>query len=105
MIALQCQCCKIIKTFADNEAAFQAGWDAPPHFSMHICCDLCPAVCVVLGAGHEKAHAHWAQHGRPEKFGPLCVTDKDFGETTEKDLKDQESAVRELFANILKESK
>lgn len=75
---LKCQCCGIEKEFSDGEEAFQAGWDAPPHFYGYVCCDICPAVCIVLNAGHTKAHAHWEKHGRPEKFGTLCLTDKDF---------------------------
>lgn len=65
---LKCQCCEFEQEFADGEAAFQAGWDAPPHFSQYICCDLCPAVCIVLGAPHAKAHARWAKNGRPKQF-------------------------------------
>ncbi len=75
---LRCQCCGIEREFKDGEEAFQAGWDAPPHFSTHICCDICPAVCLVLNAGHTKAHAYWEKHGRPKEFNALCLTDRDF---------------------------
>lgn len=77
---LKCQCCGHEAEFADGEAAFDAGWDAPPHFNQHVCCNLCPAVCVVMGAGHTKAHAHWAKEGRPDDFTlGTCATDEHFG--------------------------
>lgn len=77
---LKCQCCGIEAEFADGEAAFEAGWDAPPHFTGYVCCNLCPAVAIILNMGHTKAHAHWAEHGRPDDFGADCVTDKRWGE-------------------------
>jgi len=78
---LMCQCCGIEKEFADDEEAFQQGWDAPPHFSGYVCCDLCPAVCVVLGASHRLAHADWEKHGRPDRFSVVrCGTDETFGD-------------------------
>lgn len=78
---LKCQCCGIEQEFADSEAAFQAGWDAPPHFSTHIVCNLCPAICIVLGASHAKAHALWEKEGRPEEFSCVkCGDDASFGD-------------------------
>ncbi len=74
----KCQCCGFEQDFLDGEAAFEAGWDAPPHFTGYICCNLCPAVCVVLNAGHKRAHAYWAEHGRPVEFDLHCVTDDQF---------------------------
>ncbi len=67
---LKCQCCGFEQEFADGEAAFEAGWDAPPHFTMVICCNLCPASFIVLGevARHHVAHEHWKIHGRPKEF-------------------------------------
>ena len=60
------------------EEAFHAGWDAPPLFS-YVACSICPGVCVVMGAGHTKAHALWAQEGRPAEFTlEKCATDDDF---------------------------
>lgn len=79
MPLLKCQCCGHEATLG-LEKAFQEGWDAPPHFS-HVCCPLCPAVCVVMGAGHKKAHAHWQTHGRPIEFSmATCATDEHFGD-------------------------
>jgi hypothetical protein len=76
---LRCQCCGIERQFSDEEDAFKAGWDAPPHFTGYICCDLCPAVCIVLGQPHTKAHALWAKEGRPTQFSVAkCGTDHDF---------------------------
>ena len=75
---LKCQCCGFEADFTDGEAAFQAGWDALPHFTTHVCCDLCPAVCVVLGLSHEIAHERWAREGRPKEFTVAeCGTDSD----------------------------
>ncbi len=67
---LKCQCCGFEAEFADGEAAFQAGWDAPPYFSGVICCHLCPASFIVLGETHRhaKAHEQWKTQGRPEEF-------------------------------------
>jgi hypothetical protein len=65
---LKCDCCHIEREFDDLEAAFWAGWDAPPHFTGYICCDLCPAVCIVMGVSHAIAHARWAENGRPSEF-------------------------------------
>lgn len=80
MITLKCQCCGYEQAFADLEKAFQAGWDAPPHFTGYVCCNLCPAVCIVLGLAHNKAHAHWLTHGRPDDFNRLCLPDRDWRE-------------------------
>ena len=67
---LKCQCCGFEATFQDGEAAFVAGWDAPPHFTGYVCCDLCPGSFVVLGITHRHAaaHEHWKQVGRPAEF-------------------------------------
>lgn len=76
---LKCDCCGFEQEFTDGEAAFEAGWDAPPHFTGFVCCHLCPAVCVVLGMPHNKAHALWKHEGRPEEWTiAKCGTDKDF---------------------------
>lgn len=68
MITLKCQCCGFEQNFDDDEAAFDAGWDAPPHFSQYISCNLCPAICIIMGESHAKAHALWAVEGRPPEF-------------------------------------
>lgn len=70
-----CQCCGISKEFADGEEAFDAGWDCPPHFTGYISCDLCPAAGIVLHIPHAKAHAYWAEHGRPAEFNKFCALD------------------------------
>lgn len=76
---LQCQCCGVEREFLDGNEAFRAGWDAPPFFTTHICCDLCPAVCVVLGASHRMAHTLWDKEGRPAEFTVgKCGTDEHF---------------------------
>jgi hypothetical protein len=75
---LKCQCCGFEAKFTDGEAAFEAGWDAPPHFTGYVCCNLCPAVCVVLRLPHEAAHAMWAREGRPVEFSVAkCGCDDD----------------------------
>lgn len=67
---LTCQCCGHSATFADGEAAFSAGWDAPPRFTGYVACDLCPGSFVVLGwtALHAAAHERWTREGRPASF-------------------------------------
>lgn len=84
---LRCQCCGFQQSFADSEAAFHAGWDAPPHFSGYICCNLCPATCIVLGHTHTFAHARWARDGRPETFGPDDRSDQTLHEDWDVQLK------------------
>jgi len=46
---LKCQCCGFEQQFDSQEAAFQAGWDAPPHFTGYVACNLCPGACLVMG--------------------------------------------------------
>lgn len=80
-IKLTCQCCGFEREFADLEKAFEAGWDAPPHFTGYVACNLCPAVCIVAGLGHAKAHALWKLDGRPAEFSlTTCATDREFGD-------------------------
>ena len=75
---LKCQCCGIEKEFDSAEAAFTAGWDSPPRFN-YTTCDLCPGVCVVLGAGHTHAHALWEKEGRPAEFSVAkCAADDEW---------------------------
>jgi hypothetical protein len=75
---LKCQCCGFEQEFADGEAAFDAGWDALPHFTGYVTCHLCPAVCIVLGEPHGAAHALWARTGRPDEFSVAkCGCDDD----------------------------
>jgi hypothetical protein len=79
----KCDCCGFEQDFPDGEAAFHAGWDAPPYFTGYISCNICPAVCspVFKLATHDKAHAYWAEHGRPAEFNYLCVPDDKWGES------------------------
>lgn len=72
----KCQCCGFEQEFKDGEDAFHAGWDAPPHFSGYIGCNICPGVCIVLGLSHDMAHQDWKENGRPEIFNERCVADK-----------------------------
>ena len=65
MMTLKCQCCNHEQQFENAEEAFQAGWDAPPHFAL-VCCDLCPASHLVLGISHEEVHERWRREGRPQ---------------------------------------
>ena len=76
---LKCQCCGFEQDFDSLETAFQAGWDAPPHFTGYVTCDLCPAVCIVAGLSHEKAHEHWQKYGRPTEFNlGTCAPDAEW---------------------------
>lgn len=67
---LKCQCCGFEQEFADGEGPFVLGWDAPPHFTGYVCCNLCPGSWVVLGETHLHAAAHekWAIEGRPAEW-------------------------------------
>ena len=67
---LTCQCCGFSQEFKDAEEAFKIGWDAPPHFTGYVCCNLCPGSFVVLGLTyrHTKVHEIWKAHGRPKEF-------------------------------------
>lgn len=69
---LKCQCCGFEQEFKDGEEAFIAGWDAPPHFTGYVCCNLCPGAYVVLGRTHlhKPIHERWASEGRPKEFTP-----------------------------------
>lgn len=69
-MTLKCQCCDFVREFVDGEEAFEAGWDAPPHFTGVVCCNLCPASFVVLGLveKHAPAHEKWKISGRPKEF-------------------------------------
>jgi len=76
MITLTCECCNISEDFIDLEKAFDKGWDAPPHFTGYICCDLCPAAFIMLGQKwkHIPIHKKWEKEGRPLEFSQeTCV--------------------------------
>lgn len=99
---IKCVCCGVERDFEDGEAAFQAGWDAPPHFS-HTSCDLCPGVCAIGMDTHHKAHAHWKEHGRPATFEvDTCAGDSIFGDTV-KVMENEAAMVR--LREILEKAK
>ncbi len=86
---LACQCCGFEREFEDGEEAFQAGWDAPPYFTVYVGCDLCPMTCLLGERSHAKAHALWAKEGRPKTFTVAkCADDERFGgpELTEQEM-------------------
>jgi hypothetical protein len=66
-IALKCQCYGIEDSMGAEEA-FEAGWDAPPHFTQVMCCPLCPSVAVLGLIDHSAAHERWEKEGRPATF-------------------------------------
>lgn len=57
--------------FDDGEAAFRAGWDAPPYFSQYVACSICSGSFIVLNIRemHDQAHDRWQRDGRPASFG------------------------------------
>jgi len=69
-----CLCCGHTQTFESADAAFQAGWDVAPRFTVQPLCNLCPSAPVVLrgleGARtrHAEMHAAWQRDGRPKDF-------------------------------------
>ena len=75
MPSYTCLCCEHTETFESADAAFQAGWDVAPHFTMQPLCNLCPAAPVVLfgldvaRARHASRHDAWRRDGRPREFG------------------------------------
>ena len=74
MPAYTCLCCGYTETFESADAAFQAGWDVAPHFTVQPLCNLCPSSPVVLEGlerareRHAKLHAAWQRDGRPKEF-------------------------------------
>lgn len=67
MIKFKCICCDVEKEFADGRAAFDAGWDVPPYFTLQPLCDLCPASAVVIHGLEAARQRHKASHERWEK--------------------------------------
>jgi hypothetical protein len=69
-----CLCCEHTETFESADAAFAAGWDVAPHFTLQPVCNLClSAPILILGLDgarrrHAAAHARWQRDGRPRKF-------------------------------------
>jgi hypothetical protein len=120
MVRLKCNCCGFEQEFEDNEAAYRAGWDAPPHFTGYVACHICPAVCVIALSGdpnfknttHIHAHDHWKEHGRPEEFNQHCLPDDQWGknetqfkETVEVAEKKANELVNEIFGDDKSKSK
>lgn len=74
MEKFKCLCCDFETEFESAEAAYKAGWDVPPYFTIHPLCDLCPASEVVISGlaiareKHREAHERWAKDGRPKEF-------------------------------------
>jgi hypothetical protein len=78
MITLVCLCCGISREFDNSQAAFEAGWDDPEHFTLNPFCDLCPTSLYLLGISHQAAHERWAAQGRPANFTPgTCGTEQE----------------------------
>lgn len=80
-ILFRCQCCGFRKLFANADEAYHEGWDTPPYFTGYVCCNLCPAVCIVMHQKykHDEAHDRWAKNGRPDKFEPAtCGPDNGY---------------------------
>lgn len=77
----KCDCCGHTADFPDGEAAFQAGWDAPPHFTGYVACNLCPASNLFREGGwgrHAAIHEQWEKDGRPEEFSQeTCMPPED----------------------------
>ena len=84
MIKLTCQCCKFEQEFTNSEDAFRKGWDAPPHFTGYVSCNLCP-ISFLWGTDHSSIHKEWNKNGRPEEFSEeTCTVPKErTGLTTE----------------------
>ena len=74
MPTYSCLCCRYTQTFDSPDAAFHAGWDVAPRFTVQPLCNLCPSAPFVLlgleGARrrHAELHATWQRNGRPEDF-------------------------------------
>ena len=78
-----CLCCGHSETFESTEAAHHASWDVAPYFTLQPLCDLCmSAPILILGLEgarkqHAATHAHWKQHGRPERSDEKAVVKSD----------------------------
>jgi hypothetical protein len=74
MAMYTCLCCGYTEMFESADAAFQAGWDVAPYFTLQPLCNLCPAAPVALygldraRARHAEFHATWQRDGRPKEF-------------------------------------
>lgn len=77
----KCDCCGHTADMKDGEEAFEKGWDAPPHFTGYVTCNLCPASTQFMEGGwarHAPIHEEWAKNGRPEEFSvETCISPED----------------------------
>lgn len=83
---VKCECCGFEEEFASAEEAFHEGWDVPPYVvtTGRVVCTLCPSTVFVLpDQSHTKAHAYWAEHGRPKGFNSRCLPDLQWDWTQE----------------------
>ena len=100
---LKCDCCSFEQEFKDGEEAFQAGWDAPPHFTGYIACNLCPAVCIVLNLPHTKAHSYFSKCERPAEFNQFCLPDKEWAKGEEafnQTIKEAKKSTEDLIDSL-----
>jgi hypothetical protein len=78
---LKCDCCGIEREFTDGDEAFAEGWDAPPHLTGYVTCDLCPASTQFMEGGwahHAPIHEQWERDGRPSEFSQdTCILPED----------------------------
>ncbi len=104
MSSYTCLCCGHTEVFDSADAAYQAGWDVAPHFTVQPLCGLCPSSPVVLQgldgarARHAEAHATWQRDGRPKDFdvtAELAVDGATHAEVEEQ--KAQIDAIKKLF--------
>ena len=73
-VTYTCLCCGHTETFAAPTAAYEAGWDIAPFFTLQPLCSLCPAAPLAMKgieAGrmrHAPVHSRWGWEGRPREF-------------------------------------
>lgn len=104
MPSYTCPCCGHTEDCDSADAAFQAGWDVAPHFTLQPICNLCPSSPVVLQgldgarARHARLHAAWQRDGRPKAFdvgGELAADGATRAEVEEQKV--QIDAIKRLF--------
>lgn len=50
-----CEGCHIIGEFDTPDDAFNAGWDAPPHFTVVTCCPDCSASEILIARSRQRS--------------------------------------------------
>ena len=55
-VSYTCECCGRSETFESPQAAFDAGWDNLPFFTVVTTCDGCLSSFLVLGRSGECPH-------------------------------------------------